>query len=82
MTEVPVPTLRGTWPVGSGTIATLAPLLAALGGVRDCHRRSVLLRQHAAIHARWMPELGILSLAMMLALLSGESWILSIIVPD
>jgi ribose/xylose/arabinose/galactoside ABC-type transport system permease subunit len=74
MTDVPVPTLRGRMArlLGSGTVATLAPLLLALWAVFAIaigdRFFSVNTLQSMAFQ---MPELGILSLAMMLALLSG-----------
>ena len=74
MSEMPVPTLRGRMArlVGSGTIATLAPLLLALWAafaiaIGDRFFSASTLQSMAF----QMPELGILSLAMMLALLSG-----------
>src|SRR4029077_7137192 len=74
MSEVPVPTLRGRMVrlVGGGTIATLASLLLALWAafaiaIGDRFFSASTLQSMAF----QMPELGILSLAMMLALLSG-----------
>ena len=74
MKKAPVMTLLGriARQVGSGTIATLALLLLALWGVFAIaigdRFFSVNTLQSMAFQ---MPELGILSLAMMLALLSG-----------
>jgi simple sugar transport system permease protein len=74
MNKAPVMTLLGriARQVGSGTIATLALLLLALWGVFAIaigdRFFSVNTLQSMAFQ---MPELGILSLAMMLALLSG-----------
>ena len=74
MNKAPVITLLGriARQVGSGTIATLALLLLALSGVFAIaigdRFFSVNTLQSMAFQ---MPELGILSLAMMLALLSG-----------
>src|SRR6202048_4417962 len=74
MNKAPVMTLLGriARQVGSGTIATLALLLLALSGVFAIaigdRFFSVNTLQSMAFQ---MPELGILSLAMMLALLSG-----------
>jgi simple sugar transport system permease protein len=74
MSEAPVMTVRGHMArlVGSGTIATLALLLFALWAVFAIaigdRFFSVNTLQSMAFQ---MPELGILSLAMMLALLSG-----------
>src|SRR6202022_3491125 len=74
MNKAPVMTLLGRIapPVGSGTIATLALLLLALSGVFAIllgdRFFSINTLQSMAFQ---MPELGILSLAMMLALLSG-----------
>ena len=74
MSEAPVMTLRGRMArlAGSGTIATLALLLFALWAVFAIaigdRFFSVNTLQSIAFQ---MPELGILSLAMMLALLSG-----------
>jgi simple sugar transport system permease protein len=74
MSEAPVLTLRARIArlVGSGTIATLALLLLALWAVFAIaignRFFSVNTLQSMAFQ---MPELGILSLAMMLALLSG-----------
>ena len=74
MKKAPIMTLLGriARQVGSGTIATLALLLLALSGVFAIaigdRFFSVNTLQSMAFQ---MPELGILSLAMMLALLSG-----------
>ena len=74
MSQAPVMTLRGRMArlAGSGTIATLALLLLALWAVFAIaigdRFFSVNTLQSMAFQ---MPELGILSLAMMLALLSG-----------
>jgi ribose/xylose/arabinose/galactoside ABC-type transport system permease subunit len=74
MSKAPVMTLLGriARQVGSGTIATLALLLLALWGVFAIaigdRFFSVNALQSMAFQ---MPELGILSIAMMLALLSG-----------
>src|SRR4030088_3484846 len=74
MKKAPVMTLLGriARQVGSGTIATLPLLLLALWGVFAIaigdRFFSINTLQSMAFQ---MPELGILSLAMMLALLSG-----------
>src|ERR1700737_951429 len=85
MNKAPVMTLLGriSRQVGGGTIATLALLLLALSGVFAIaigdRFFSVNTLQSMAFQ---MPELGILSLAMMLPLLSGGLNLLIIATPN